>query len=300
MNGPYMTPGRFRIGGFGVDLTDIDDVDLRAILNRATAMVNAYCTVPSTPAPYDFRGGTVVGDEVPYHVGSALLPPQTRVYPRHTPLRSLTSIQIDVTPGQHVAFDEEEVYTTTDYFELTSHAFTGLSPIGNMLWPGIGMQTPVVKVSYTYGYLISEIGEELEQTDAKQYRAMNQWWFADPAPVVYVDGVEADSADYTVGINEGTVTFDTNQPDGAIVSVDYAHKMPAAIAEATGMVAKDALGERDLNRKGLHGLVELAVGEVRIRRDFPRAGVQKVGVSDQVAQLLDPYKFITVRGGTDG
>ena len=297
MNGPYMTPGRYRIGGFGVDLSGVDDVELRAILHRATAMVNAYCTVPQTPSAYDFRGGTIVGEEVPYHVGSALLPPQTRIYVRHTPLRSLTSMQIDVTPGQHVAFDEGEIYATNDYFELTSMAFTGLSPVGNLLWPGIGMQTPIARVSYTYGYLLSVLGEELEQTDAKEFRAMNQWWFADPAPVVYVDGTETTTG-FTINYNEGMVTFDANQT--GLVSVDYAHKLPSEIAEATGMVATDRIGERDLTRKGLHGLVELAVGEVRIRRDFPRAGVQKIGVSDQVAQLLDPYKFITVRGGTDG
>ncbi len=298
MNGPYMTPGRFRIGGFGVDLSGVDDVELRSILNRSTSLVNAYCTVPTTPVPHDFRGGTIVDEQVPWSVGSPMLPPQNRIYPRHTPLRSLVSARVDVTPSQYLEFNSDEVYVTPEYFEVTSLAFTGLSPIGNIVWPTIGMQQPMSLVSYVYGSLISEIGEEIEQTDAKEYRAMNQWWWADPAPVVYLDGAEVTSSEYTLNLNEGTVTFDTNQT--GIVSVDYAHKMPSAIAEATGWVGKDLLGERDLTRKGLHGLVELAVGEVRIRRDFPRAGVQKIGVSDQVAQLLDPYKFITVRGGTDG
>lgn len=293
-----MTPERFRIGGWGVDLSDVEDVELRAILTRATAMANEYCTVPQIGGPHDFRGGLIVDEAVPWSNGSSMLPGQRRAYPAHTPVLSVDAFRIDVTNDQYLSFDPGEMYVTDHYLEVTSLSTTGYGLFGTTVLPFVGLSDPVGRASYHYGRVIPEMGEVLEQTDARLYRAMNQWWWDDPEPVVRVDGVVADVDDYSLDMDEGTVLFDTAPAAGAIVDVDYAHKLPQAIAEAVGMIAVDRVGERDLTRKGLHGLVELAVGEVRIRRDFPRAGVQKVGVSDQVQQLLQPYKFITVRGGS--
>lgn len=295
VSGPYMTPGRFRIGGYGVDLTNVEDVELRAILHRSTAIVNEYCNVPGG---HDFRGGTITDEVVPFRVEHELLPAQRRFFPMHRPVRELVGMRIDVSNTQYLGFDSNEMYVTEDFVEVTSLNMTGVGLFGAAVIP-MGLQIPAARVSYVYGQEITVTEETIEQTDAKTYRAMNQFWLLDPAPVVYVGGSTVDTADYTVNATEGLITFDTIQAAGAEVVVDYVHKLPSAIAEATGMVAVERLGDRNLTRKGLHGLVELAVGEVRIRRDFPRAGVQKIGVSDQVAQLLDPYRFITIRGGTN-
>lgn len=293
----YMTPGRFRIGGYGVDLTGIDEVEIRAILRRASAMVNSYCTVPSTPVEHDFRGGTITDEPLRWELGHELLPAQRRVFPRHTPLRELIGFRIDVTNSQYISFTDNEIYVTPQYFEVTSLAMTSVGLFGAGIIPNIGLRSPVARVSYEYGELLPVAGEELEETDSRLYRAMNQWWWEDPLPVVRVDGDALPADDYTIDYDEGTVLLD--EPTSGTVTVDYAHRLHPDIAEAAGLIAVERFGERGLTRKGLHGLVELAVGEVRIRRDFPRAGVQKHGVSDTVMQLLDPHKFITAMGAMD-
>lgn len=294
----YMTPERYRVGGFGADLTGIEPVELRAVLFRATSMANSYCNVPGHPVVHDFRGGSITGEEIAWDVGMDLRPGQRRVYPRHTPLRSLTELKIEVTENQYVAFTSNEIYRTDAYFEIVSMAYSSFGLFGAAIIPTIGLTSPVARVSYEYGDTYHVTGEMLEQTDARTYRAMNQWWHSEPEPTVYLDGVPVNVADYTIDEDEGTVTFDTTQASDAIVSVDYTHRLHPDIAEATGMIATELLGDRSLTRKGLHGLVELAVGEVRIRRDFPRAGVQRSGMSDKIQQLLDPHRFITVRGGS--
>ena len=163
--------------------------------------------------------------------------------------------------------------------------------------PAIGLMPPIASGSYTYGYRFTARGEELYPSDAKEYRAFNQWWWDDPEPVVYVDGIEVDDQPTTrSNLDEGTVTFDTGPDANAVITVDYDYRMPTAIAEATALIGLQRLGERNLTAKGLHGLIELAVGDVRLRRDFPRAGVARHGVSDEVMQLLDPYRFVTVAG----
>ena len=58
----YVTPERYRIGGYGMSLDGIEDVTLRAILTRASTVVNQFCLVPTRPQMYDFRGGIVVDE----------------------------------------------------------------------------------------------------------------------------------------------------------------------------------------------------------------------------------------------
>lgn len=294
---PYMTPGRFRIGGYGVDLSSITDAELASILQTATAMVQGYCTVPTHPIEYDFRGGTVSSELQDWELGHELLPGQRRVLPRYTPVKAVDSFYIDVTGSQYLSFTDNELYVDPNSIEITSLSMTGAGLFGAAIIPNIGLVTPKARLTYSYGYHFSARGDELYASDAREWRAMDQWWDTDALePTVYVDGVAADVGDYSIDEDEGTVTFDDPLSPNAVVTADYDYRLPTNIAEATALIAVQRLGERNMTRKGLYGLVEIAVGEVRLRRDFPRAGVQRHGVSDEVMQLLDGFKFITVTG----
>lgn len=293
---PYMTPGRFRLGDYGVDLSSITDAGLASILQTSTAMVNGYCTVPTHPAEYDFRGGTVVDEEYTWDLSHELQPAKSRALSRYTPIVSVENFRIDVTGTQYLGFTSDQLYLTTNSIEVIAPSTSGFGLYGAAMIPAIGLIPPMAKWNVTYGYRFSARGEELYPSDAREYRAFNQWWHDDPEPIIYVDGAVVPVADYTLDTDEGTVTFDDPQDPNVVVTADFDYRLPPNIGEGTALVALQRLGERNLTRKGLYGLVEIAVGEVRLRRDFPRAGVQRHGISDEVMQLLDPFKFITVRG----
>jgi hypothetical protein len=294
---PYMTPGRFRIGGYGVDLDSMTDAELASVLATATSLVNGYCAVPTSPVEYDFRGGTVTED-LEWELGHPMLPGQRRVLPRYTPIRDVGDFRIEVTNQQYLGFDAGELFVTDGAVEVTSLNMTSFGLWGAAILPqaNIGLDTPNGRLTHTYGYHFEITGEELYASDAREYRSLNQWWDPATEPVVYAGGSVVPVTDYVIDEDEGTITFDTAPDPNDRITLDYAYRLPTNVSEATGLIAMQRLGERNLTRKGLYGLVELAVGEVRLRRDFPRAGVARHGVSDEVMQLLDTFKFITVRG----
>lgn len=296
----YCTPDKFRSGGWGVDLSNIENIELRSILHRASSMVNQHCAVPTLPVEHDFRGGLIVDELGHWDMGSEYVTPTRRVYPYHRPLRSVTALSLTVTNSQGIVFSAPELYVGDSFVEVVSMAMTSYGLFGAII-PNIGLVSPQVKITYRYGYTHPVSNEELEVADSRVFRASNQWWddSTTTIPVVRIDGIEADPGDYTIDYDEGTVTLPADTVTAETrVHVDYSHRLPSAIAEATGLVAAELLGERNLTRKGLYGLVELAVGEVRVRRDFPRAGVKVVGMNDRAAGLLEPYKFMSVRGGS--
>lgn len=293
----YMSPQKFRTGGWGVDLSEIEDSELRAILHRSSAAVNTYCSAPTLPVEHDFRGGTVTDEKGSWSIGHYLTPGQRRYYPFHRPLRSVLAMRLHVTNTQYNQFNAGELFVAPDFIEVVSLAMTQVGIFGAGVLPNIGLEMPQLLLTYTYGRSLPVLYEELEITDGRTFRASNQWWDAAIEPVVYIDGDEATTG-FTLDYDEGTVELDEVTAETR-VHVDYTHRLPSAIAEATGVIAADRLGERSLTRKGLHGLVELAVGEVRVRRDFPRAGVKKTsGIPDYASSLLDPYKFLSIRGGS--
>ena len=291
---PYMTPGRFRIGDYGANLTSITDAGLASILQTSTNMVQGYCTVPTIPVEYDFRGGTVT-EQTDWDLGHELLPGQRRILTRFTPVISVEELRIDVTGTQYLGFDNAQLYLTEGSVEIIAPSTT-VGMFGAAIVPAIGLLPPIAVSTYTYGHRFSARGEELYPSDAKEFRSFHQWWHDDPEPIVYVDGAVIATTEYTLDHDEGTVTFDDNQGANVTVTADFDYRMPDAISEATALIGLQRLGERNLTAKGLHGMIELAVGDVRIRRDFPRAGVARHGVSDEVMQLLDPYRFVTVAG----
>lgn len=290
----YVTPGKFRTSGSGVDLTGISDLELRSILDAAGDMANEYCVVPHG---HDFRGGTVVDEMNTWDMGGHYMPGHRQVYPLHRPLKAVTSLRIEVTPSQHLTFDTSELHLSGDRAEVASMSLTSYGLFGAAIIPNIGMQKPQYRISYTYGYTFPVTREELSLDAGKTFRAQNQWWDEDEDVVVWIDNaIATETSDYTVDYDEGIVTLVGSTTAETRVHVSYTHRLPRSIARATSIIATMELGERNMTRKGLSGLIELAVGDVRIRRDFPRAGVQTSGIPDRAAELLDSYRFLSVRG----
>jgi hypothetical protein len=287
----YVTPGKFRTSGTGVDLTGITDIELASVLDAAGDMANEYC---SAPWGHDFRGGTVVDEIGTWDMGGSMIPGNRQVYPLHRPLKTVTDLRIEVTGSQHVAFDTDELYLAHDRAEVVSMAMTSYGLFGAAIIPNIGLQKPQYRISYTYGESIPVVNEKLFLSDARTFRAQNQWWDEEVDPVVRIDGVEATTG-FTIDYDEGTVLLDTVTAT-TTVHVDYSHRLHSSIAKAVNIIAVNELGERNLTRKGLNGLIELAVGPVRLRRDFPRAGVRLQSIPDRAQQLLDTFRVISIRG----
>ena len=59
----YLTPERFRTMGVGSDLDNIEEWELRSILQSASRSVDAYCNVPILPQRFIFRGGTMTDED---------------------------------------------------------------------------------------------------------------------------------------------------------------------------------------------------------------------------------------------
>lgn len=290
----YQTPERYRIGGYGQSLDGLEDVELRAVLTRASEMVNEFCLVSNRPQRHDFRGGTITNERSTWNVGNPMLEGQRRVILRHRPVKTVTGLRINVTNNQYITFDADELFVGDGWVEVTSLAYTSVGLFGGGILPGIGLRDPIAYASYTYGFSFSELGEYLETTDARLYRSMNQWWDSVLPPVVYRDGSVVSTGEYQIDYSEGTVSFTAAQSSEVAITVDYNYRLPGAIAEATGIIATELLADRSVAARGLIGLAELQVGEVRIRREMARGGsvgtLSMPAIPPRAAMLLAPYR----------
>ena len=284
---PYCTVERFRVLGFGNDLSDIEDVELASILDRATALVNQYCSTPTLPQQHDFRGGTIVDEAHAWRTG------QIRTYPWHQPVKVLNSFRIYATNTVYLDIPPTQMFIDNSgkYIEVVS---LSLTPVGFWAASGlISLVEPVSKMSYTYGWTFPVSGEVLYATDAYQFRSQNQFWATTPAPVVYKNGA-SQSSGFTIDYTEGTVTFASPVAATDTITVDYTHTLPPAIGQATGVIASEVLNQRDLIAKGLGSLASIRVEEVELRRQMPRFTTQVATtdwIPDAAKSLLDPYKF---------
>jgi hypothetical protein len=103
-----------------------------------------------------------------------------------------------------------------------------------------------------------------------------------------------------VDTEEGTVVFanDVNAPDlDDVVTADYTYTLPYEVARATALIAASSISERDLVGKGLGNLAEIAVEEVRLRRDARKSGtvVSAEAIPSAAVGLLEGFRFISVR-----
>jgi len=296
----YLTPEKFRVMGFGIDLEGIEDVELAAIMSRASAVVDSYCAVPRLPVPHSFLGGVISTTKPEQHFWR--LPEHDfdlgsrRVYPNHWPVKTMTQFRIKVTNTQYVTIQPTELFinNTERYVEVVSLMFTGLGLFGAII-PTLSMMKPICEIAYEYGETFEAAGEVLYATDARTYRAANQFWTG--TPVIYMNGTTVDAADYTINLVEGTVLFDSPLATGAVVTIDYVHRLPWEIRDATAMIATHLLGEREQQARGMTGVKTLKVAEVTITNDTTSHGKETMGtyIEPEVAWLLDGFRYMTVR-----
>lgn len=292
----YVTPTRYRAMGLGVDLTGIDDATLGRILTRASAQVDAYCSAPRIPSRYDFRGGTQTAEQHSWSLGDEWRPlgaGARRIYPYSTPIKAITGFAIKFTNTYQVTIDPANLYVDriSGWAEVVSLAalVTGVYPVGI----NFGLYSPVAEVSYTYGYNLSTTEILTADELTKTFTGSSQWWTG--TPVISKNGTHITTG-FTIDLDEGAVTFSTPLTAEDVVLAAYDHRLPQEIAEATALIATDALGERDLVARGMSGLARLSVEEVTLQRSVPR-GVQTITmeVRPEVALLLENWIFRTVR-----
>lgn len=295
---PYVSPEKFRTMGFGIDLDGIEDVELAALMERASAIADDYCTVPRFPVAHSFFGGSVTGEQHEWTLPvNPLEYPRRRVWPLHWPIQSVTDFKVKVTNTQYVSVAPTELFINNAdrYVEVVSLAFTGVGLFGAMI-PSIGLMRPVAEISYTYGWNFQARGELLYPTDARTYRAANQFWnLTDTEPIIYLNGV-AQPSGFTVDDVEGTVTFDTALAATDLVTADYDYTLPREIKEGTGHIAAYLIAQRQVQSRGMGGLQSLKVGEVSITAPTRRLSAESLPeLVPEAASLLADYGFITVR-----
>lgn len=284
----YLTPERFRTLGLGSDLSGLDEFELQSILQRASDLVDSYCSVPLLPRKHDFRGGTITGEA---HTWSD----SGRFYPWHAPVKTVDSMRVYATNNVYVELGGDDLFIDISggYVEIVALA---VSPIGFFGATGlVSLRNPVAQLDYTYGWEFTEVGDYLEPTDAREYRSEHQFWTADPAPIIYVNAVEQTTG-FTINREEGTVVFDDPLTTADIVTADYTHPLPSEISQATGLIAASLISDRELITKGLGNLAEIQVEEVRLRRDSGRTGTFVVAnaIPDSAKALLSGFQHVTV------
>ena len=290
---PYLTPDRYRSMGFGTE--DIEDEQLRSIINRASLAVDRYCSVPMVPSRYSFRGGTVTDEEHQFFLGNGVNEPQQRVFwPRSKPIKAVSQLRVYVTNTQYVDFDVSELFVTKTSINVTSLTVTSIGLFGQFAVPVIGLATPIARITYTYGYDFDSVDEVLEPTDGKTFRAQNQFWNADTV-TVSINGTPTASG-WTADKTEGTIVFDSAQNAEAIITASYGYTMPNEVSQATGVTVADYIGQRDLVAKGMSGVQSLRVGEISIERPRPRAATSNVSldIPNEAKQMLNGLEFISV------
>lgn len=302
----YLTPDRFRVMGFGVDLSDISDADFAFALERASSLVDAYCNTPILPQKHDFRGGTITGEQHRWKLPDPTMMISEvgtrRVYPFHGPLRSITSFKVMFTENYQIEINPGNLYVnrSENWAEVVSLAaiVSGIYPVG----VSFGLYTPVAVVSYTYGYRFTSTDETLIPDDAgayegSAYRANEQFWATDVDPVVKIDGV-VQTTGYTVNRTEGVVVFNDLLDSDAKVQATYTYTLPPQIRDATGYVLADILAERELFQRGMGRLGQIRIAEMELRRQDTynkKYHDEEAAIPPEARSLLAPYRFLTGR-----
>jgi len=290
---PYVTPERFKTMGFGVDLDNTEDFELRAVLRRASDRVNSICAAPAIPQQHDFRGGSIVSEEHHWNMGNGVNEPSQRsVYLWHYPIKAVSDLRIRLTNSQGIVFDSTELMVFDREVEIVSLALTSTGLFGAFIVPEIGLSHPRIVATYTYGSLVPMTGQVLEATDGLLYRAEDQWWDSGETTTIYENGSPITS-DFTIDYDEGAVVFDSAQSTESKFTADYTTKLPRGIATATGILAAEALGDAEMRSRGMSGLRSVRVGEIELTKDHQmRGGTTLVTPALAEAEaLLAPFKF---------
>lgn len=297
----YLTPDRFRTMGLGIDLTGVDDVEIRSVLQRSSALADSYCSVPLLPQKFDFRGGTMTDEQHEWSVDAYDRPGPYRYWPWAKPVRTVTSFRIYSTPNVYTAIDPQDIFINNSggWIEVSSLVLTQFGIFGTgVVQAIIGMYHPVAQATYTYGWQFPVVDEVLEPTDALTYQAQNQWWLDEDSTTVKVNDVEVTTG-FTIDLDEGAIVFDVAQSASDVVTASYTYKLPWQIAQAVALIAADDFGDRELRAKGMTGIDQIQVGEISLRRTPGRGQRGTTTVVEPIApraqELLSTFVFRTVR-----
>jgi len=284
----YLTPKRFRTLGSGAPLTGKTDAELSTHIAAASALVNAYC---AAPAGHDFRGGSVTGETHAWDPGTVKTVGSFRVWPYHRPIQTVVSMEIEVTNNQRISFvnpDSLYVEPSMGYVEPVDLALTSFGVFGYGVLPNIGLKVPVAKLAYTYGWTFEAEEHIATASGTSELQAENQFWTDDDV-VVVKNGLTLPSGNYTLDRYEGTVTLSTPAAEGDEFVINYVHKLPTAIARATGVLVTEMIGAGSIAKAGLSGLSGIRVKEVELRQS--KASFIGTGMSPLAAAFLDPYVY---------
>lgn len=306
----YLTPARFKKMAFGIDVSELEDVELAALCSQASAIINEYCRVPRLPQMHDFRGGTIVHEEhswrypeSPFDIG------QRKAFPLHWPILGIDEFRIYVTNIQYVGISPTDLFVNNGlkYVEVVSLALTSAGLFNALVIPNIGLAQPTLLIGYRYGWDFVEPGEILYSEDGQTFAAQNQWWYADKVgtnvrgddigapPVIKVDGV-VQTTGFTINYDDGTVTFDSNQAPDIVVTAAYHFKLPWEIQWAAGHIVAWLHAEAEQHARGMAHLNRLRIGEVEMMRPrvFPANAQMAADLEmliPEAAMLLATYRF---------
>ena len=293
----YVTPERYRTMGYGVDISDVEDVELRSILARASSMVDAICAVPRLPQKFDFRGGTITGERHEWYIDPYDRPHPYRFRLFHRPVKTIDSFRIYSGPRIYIEIPPADmmINQSASYVEIASLHLTQFGIWGAGIVPLYGLYYPMYETDYTYGYEFGIVDEVLEPTDAGLFRAQNQYWLSTATTTVKKNGTTLTSG-YTVDYTEGTVTLDANPAATDTVTATYTSTLAPEIRDATAMIATHMMGEREMEERGMAAVGSLSVAEVRISRSTPHSSRSLTAELDpEVGSLLEPFIFRSVR-----
>lgn len=296
----YITPARFRTMGTGIDLTGVTDAELLTVLARSSAMVDSYCCVPLLPQKFDFRGGTMTGEQHEWRADAYDRPQPYRFWPWAKPVQTVTEFRIYSTPNIYTAVAPEDMFINNSggWIEISSLVLTQYGVFGaGVVNALIGMYFPVAQCSYTYGWSFPVVDEVLAaSTDLKVYSATSQFWTSATVEVKK-NGVVVTTG-FTIDRTEGRITFGSAQGASDVITASYTYSLPWQIAQATALIAADDFGERSMRARGMSGVDTLQVGEITIRRSAAHARAAtatETAISPRTEALLSTFVFRTVR-----
>lgn len=293
----YLSPKRYALGGYGIDVSNLTAAQLRQKLVQATSLVDSWCNRSMNPQRSDMRGGSIVGEQHAWPVQDPYvpLPGGRQCFLNSGPIRSVESFVIQFTNTWRLSFPSDNLFinSTQGYIEIvaTQPAILGYPPIG--IW--FGLAEPVVSVDYTYGWQFLVEDDPLEADSPLLYYASHGNWLPGGTVTVKVNGGEIDPDNYTVNEDDGSILFDqANQPAADVrITASYVYTLPQAIPDAVGIIATDLIGTTAINRRGMAGLSSLRVAEVSLTRmQGPVGGyVSKNGITipSDAATILAPY-----------
>lgn len=304
----YLTPDRYRIQGFGSKLEKFEgkDIELAAILNRASTLADAYCAVPLRPQRYSFLGGSVTGERHSWRLAQTPFEQtQRRLYVRSTPLRTVSSFRIyvtqpdpDVDDGQYVLVAPQDLMINRDmdYLEVVSSAMTSTGLFNALIVPAIYLAAPNAVVNYTYGYDFEVIDEPLYPVDGLTWASQNDFWTT-ATEAIKVGGVTLTTG-YTVNRTTGTVTFAAAPALGSDVTASYHHKLPTEIRDAIGHITTHLIEDASMTARGLAELQSIEIaGQIKVTKGKPDTGSTEgarayiAAYIPEAAILLDDFSF---------